>query len=271
MAAIDGDPWNGGRSRSISFRDSSRNSKALFPPAAAVADYSFLRDRGYPSRPAVDLVGDRYRLPRRQRTILYRGVCSIAEAEDRLPRIASRQEVGGAHLILDGYNVLLILYHYLVGYPVFLCRDGLVRDAGLSHGRSARKDRLADVAGRLFSVLLGSKNHVPARVTVVLDEAVSHSKDHAGIVRQTWSSALERAAIEVPEDTPHPSELLVILSPRADATLVDAGPGKGCVGYLATSDSQVIERSSLPIVDLPRWTLEESFGVDVEKLRILNV
>ena len=209
-------------------------------------------------------------MPRLQRTILYRGICSTTEAQKRRPRIASRHQVAGAHLILDGYNVLLILYHYLVGYPVFLCRDGLVRDAGLSRGRSARKERLADVARRLFAVLLGPRGPVPAGVTAILDEAVSHSGEHAGIIRKAWGEVL--AGRE--EISPEP-EFGVLLSPRADAaladpSLADAGPAEAQAHYLATSDSQIIDRSPLSIVDLPRWTLEESFGVDVEKLRVIE-
>ena len=103
-----------------------------FPPRNAIGDYAYLRDRGYSSRPAVSLVGDRYRLTRRQRTILYRGVCSEEEARRRESRIALPEEAASSTVTADGYNVLLILYHNLAGYPVFLCRDGLVRDAGLS-------------------------------------------------------------------------------------------------------------------------------------------
>jgi hypothetical protein len=206
-------------------------------------------------------------LPRRQRTILYRGICSATEAQERLPRIASQEQVAQADLILDGYNVLLIIYHYLVGYPVFLCRDGLVRDAGLSHGRSAQKERLADVARRLFAVLLGPRGPgPPARLTVILDEAVSHSREHAGIIREAGTAALRGRG----EISPEPG-IGVVLSRRADAALADATvTDAGFPGYLATSDSQVIDRSPLPIADLPRWVLEESFGVDVEKLRVMD-
>lgn len=198
-------------------------------------------------------MGDRYRLTRRQRTILYRGICSGEEARRRGSRLVLPAPAVGATVTVDGYNVLLILYHYLAGYPVFLCRDGLVRDAGLSRGRSARPEKLADVARRLGATLEGA-SVPPETLRIILDEAMSHSRDHAGIIRSAWAEAEQRLP-----------RLEIRLSPTADAELAAADEG-----FLATSDSQVIDRSRLPIIDLPRWVLEESFGVSPAELSVPN-
>jgi hypothetical protein len=208
-------------------------------------------------------VGDRYRLPRRQRTILYRGICSGEEARRRGSRLVLPAAAAGATLTVDGYNVLLILYHYLAGYPVFLCRDGLVRDAGLSRGRSARPEKLAEVARRLAATL-ASASGSPEIFRIVLDEAMSHSRDHAGILRSVWAAAGGGAEAQTPAAAAHRLPRLEIrLSPAADTELAAADEG-----FLATSDSQVIDRSRLPVIDLPRWILEESFGVSAAELPV---
>lgn len=212
----------------------------------------------------MSLVGDRFRLTRRQRTILYRGVCSEEEALRRKSRLVEPAAAADATLTVDGYNVLLILYHYLAGYPVFLCRDGLVRDAGLSRGRSARPEKLGQVARRLAETLAGASGP-PESLRIVLDEAMSHSRDHAGIIRSVWSEVDQETAGGSDPAAKRLPRLEIRLSPAADAELAGAGEG-----FLATSDSQVIDRSRLPIVDLPRWVLEESFEVSPAKLPVPN-
>ncbi len=164
-----------------------------------------------------------------------------------MPRIASPASASDATVTIDGYNVLLTLYHYSTGYPVFLCRDGLVRDAGLSHGRSARPERLEEVARRLFGTLCTGAP--PKTLRIILDEAVTHSRDHAALLRAAWGT------VAVENRVPG---FDLYLSSAADADLAAVAEG-----FLATSDSQVIERSTLPVLDLPRWVLEESFGVTV--------
>ena len=243
---------NPARSRSIS---SNGSNPGEFPPRNAIGDYAYLRDRGYSSRPAVSLVGDRYRLTRRQRTILYRGVCSEEEARRRESRLALPAAAARSSLTVDGYNVLLILYHYLTGYPVFLCRDGLVRDAGLSRGRSARPEKLAQVVRSLVATFETAPDP-PKTVRIILDEAMSHSRDHAGILRSIWAEAGSDAAQSGADTKNRLPRLEVRLSPGADAEIAAADEG-----FLATSDSQVIDRSRLPVIDLPRWILEERFGV----------
>ncbi len=187
-------------------------------------------------------------MSRRQRTILYRGVCSEEEARSRWRRIALPAAAAGSTLNVDGYNILLIVYHFLVGYPVFLCRDGLVRDAGLSRGRSARPEKLEQVVRSLVATLETAPDP-PNTVRIVLDEAMSHSRDHAGILRSVWAQAGADTENRLPR-------LEVRLSPGADGELAAADEG-----LLATSDSQIIDRSRLPVVDLPRWILEERLGV----------
>ncbi len=233
----------------------SRSKDHRFPDSHAVADYAYLRDHGYPPRPSLALVGDRYRLTRYQRAVLYRGVCSATEATRRMARLIAPEALGegnATEVTIDGYNVLLTIYHYLTGYPVFMCRDGLVRDAGLSHGRTARSELLEEAARGLFDQVASLAGI--CRVVMILDEAVSHSRDHAALLRDVWSDAIRR------QQRPNGStiELEVRLSPSADADLAAVDRG-----VLATSDSQVIERSPLPVIDLPRLVVENVFGAIV--------
>ena len=101
----------------------------------AAADLCWLLDRGYASRSALELTGNRYDLTSRQRMAVSRYACSAAEAQDRGKRRVDISELKGSELWLDGYNVLTILESALSGGIVLLCRDQCCRDIAGIHRR----------------------------------------------------------------------------------------------------------------------------------------
>lgn len=138
---------------------------------AAVRDLSWLRSRGYGDGAAQKLVGDRYRLKRRQRDAVARSACSDAERAHRLCARLSPQEVADQEVHIDTFNVLITVEAALGGAYLFVGRDTAYRDVNPLKGtyRIVRQTRSA--IERLTDTL---RALAPARVTWHLDRSVSN-------------------------------------------------------------------------------------------------
>lgn len=216
----------------------------------AVRDYEWLLDRGYPDRGSLKLVGDRYRLNSDERNLLYRGVSALPAARlrssrripgKRLSRRGLSRSHAGSRLWIDGYNVLFTVLNYLLGRPVFISRDGFVRDIGGVRGRVLQEDRLFDAAESLLRVLSGA---TPASMPVILliDEPVDRSREHARRIRVLAATALPAFECRVENGV--------------DSNLI----GIGAPDLIATSDSRIIDDASAGVIDLARETLSREFG-----------
>ncbi len=102
--------------------------------AEACGTYKLLREKGYPEKATLKLVGDRHRLSRIQRNCIFRGVTGELAAARRKAKIVAPDAVSGRPLGLDWYNVLITVESYLRGQVLFLGDDGMVRDASAAHG-----------------------------------------------------------------------------------------------------------------------------------------
>jgi hypothetical protein len=101
---------------------------------AAAHDLSWLLERDYSMRSALELVGNRYRLTSRQRVAVERCTCAPSVARTRAARCVSEDALRGMPLWLDGYNVLLTLEVALGGGIVLHAADGAYRDLASVHG-----------------------------------------------------------------------------------------------------------------------------------------
>jgi hypothetical protein len=205
--------------------------------AAAVRDYRLLLDRGFPVAATIKLVGDRYRLDKIERNILFRGVLDKATSASIAARRVPVFEPGRS-LAIDGYNVLFTLINYRRGHPLFVSTDGLVRDAGGAHGRIGRAADFDDALHLLAPVL--AAGHA-SFVTIYLDAPVSGSGSHAAAIR---------AAL-----TEHGLACAVQVVPSADPWLIDFD-GQ----IVASSDSVVAMRARAQVHDLARTVLEQCYG-----------
>lgn len=148
---------------------------------AATEDLSWLLSRGYNPVSALKLCGDRYALTARQREAVSRAACSDAARERR---VACRVEPRGVQeLWIDGFNVLLTLEVALGGGPVFVCRDGALRDIASVHGTYRKVLETEPAVQLLTEALLEWK--IP-RVRLLLDAPVSNSGRLAEVVREAW-------------------------------------------------------------------------------------
>ena len=205
-----------------------------------------LLDRGYPEVALRDLVGNRYRLSQSERATLYRGICSSDEAGSRAERRVQYDPGGGGPLWVDTLNVLYTLANYLLGRPVFVGTDGWLRDVGAAHGRT-----------------------IPARV---LQRAVALLANHASGLFDSGSEIAPdlpperrpvRCVLDAAADiTPAVADILAECS--AIAVSVERGADQFLlareIGLVATSDSRIIDRCLRPVIDLPRFLLQERFG-----------
>jgi hypothetical protein len=121
-----------------SHRGAHPDDDALFAPAerprlrAAVRDLSWLRSRGYGDNGSLKLVGDRYRLHRRQRNAVARSACSDTA---RARRLLGRRPLDAVRVLhVDGFNVLITLEGALGGAYLFRGRDGAYRDVAPVQG-----------------------------------------------------------------------------------------------------------------------------------------
>jgi len=184
----------------------------------ATAELSWLLSRGYQTRSALKLVGDRHGLRERQRLAVARAACSDEARAGREARRVGAAGAAGAELILDGFNVIITAEAALSGGLLVLCRDGCVRDLSSVHGsyRAVEEtERAVAAAGETLAALQ------PSSVLWLLDQPVSNSGRLAARVRRI---AAERG---------WPWQVEVVFNP--DREIVDSGR------VAVTSDSNVID------------------------------
>ncbi|MBN1789292.1 MAG: DUF434 domain-containing protein [Bacteroidales bacterium] len=212
---------------------------------SACRDYAYLINRHFPERGVLKLVGDRYRLDGDQRTVLYRGISSGEKSEIRKSLLVT--DVTGKDLMIDGYNVLFTLLNYRLGRITFISTDHILRDAGSLHGKYRDENTLTESLGLLLEYLHRKQ---PGQTEIYLDSPVSHSDQHARMIR-------EKMQVYHLQGDCH-----VIRS--ADWAL------KQCRhGVIATSDTAIIENALAPVIDLPKGILEGAYKADFLKMNEL--
>jgi hypothetical protein len=158
-------------------RGSHPEDDSLFAPSevptlrAAVRDLSWLRTRGYGDDAATSLVGDRYRLHRRQRNAVARSACTDEEAAHRRVRCRRLEALAGTWVEVDGFNVLISLEGALGGAYLFVGRDGAYRDVNAARGTYRPVD---DTTRAIEGVRAVAHRHALRGVRWRLDRHVSN-------------------------------------------------------------------------------------------------
>ncbi len=214
-----------------------------------IKDYHYLMNRSYPEKGSLKLVGDRYRLNRDQRTILYRGISSEKKAVKREERLIT--DIPGKYLVIDGYNVLFTLLNYRLGRLIFISNDNIVRDVGRAHGKLHNEDTFLECLDLLVDYLSVKK---PDFIHVFIDSPVSHSAKHSRLINKRINTYNLQGICEV------------VRSPDTDIQ-------KFKDGVLATSDTLIIDKTQNKITDIPRQILNLKFQaefLDLNRLLINN-
>jgi hypothetical protein len=198
----------------------------------ATADLSWLLTRGYSSKSAVKIVGDRHGLADRQRMAISRAACSDQQREQRRSTCLPVNGIHGERLAIDGFNLIITLEAGLSGGVLLIGRDGCLRDLSSVHG-SYRSVAETEGAIRLTGETLESMG--PESTTWFLDKPVSNSGRLAGYImdlagRQGWRWTVE-----------------LVMNP--DAAISSGDP------ISITSDSIVLDRTSRWI-NFSRYVIE---------------
>ena len=210
----------------------------------ALRDYFYLIENHYPEKGSLKLVGDRYRLTRVERSLLYRGVTSRQQAVNIAKRLVTTPQ---QKIIIDGYNVLLTLLNYRLGHYVFISMDNLCRDAGSLFGKIRNEELFRECAASLSGYLIKRKTE---KIILYLDSPVSQSRRHLKFLHKPIAEANIKVDIE--------------LVKSADQALLMHKSGT-----LATSDSAILFRFENPIIDIPRCILETKYKAKLFKLNML--
>jgi hypothetical protein len=210
----------------------------------AAGHYEWMLSRGYPQKASLKLVGDRFRLSGNLRQVLYRGIASREQAETRRKKLGFFRE--GDMVLVDTYNVLFTVNNYLLGKPVFISNDGLLRDAGEMRGRISNKP----VFKRGINLLLDTmKEWKKVRFILYLDEPVSYSG--------RLSIELSKDMVQMDID----GEAYTVNSP--DHMLKNKRSDAIC-----TSDSAIIDHYEGRIIDFARYILDTFYQPDYPILLI---
>lgn len=198
----------------------------------AIFDYFSLLQKKYPQKAILKLVGDRYKLSRDERNILYRGVSDESENLSRRDKLV-KELPPGSTLVVDGLNQLFTIASYLNGNVVFISTDGILRDASEMHGKMFRTDLLDRSLNLIFDFC---QPLMLRQLIFYIDQQVSHHQK----IKELLSGRI--------------SESQIVISDQVDKSLA-----KITSGIVSTSDSQIIKKTKLKIFDLSLQTLNFHF------------
>jgi hypothetical protein len=100
----------------------------------AAFDMSFLLERGYGESSSCELVGNRYKLNKRQQQAIKGMAVSKTAVVNRQNTKVATEVLEGATLIIDGFNQLILLESILSEAYIFKGRDGAYRDLSNLYG-----------------------------------------------------------------------------------------------------------------------------------------
>lgn len=150
---------------------------------AAARDYCWLLDKNYAPKGALSLVGDHFKLQEKQRKALDR-CCQPLDLALKIKQkeLASATKLIDKPIIIDGFNLLIILEAALSGAPLFKGRDTLIRDISGLHGSYRKISETPRAISMVADFLI---NHKAGPVLWVFDKPVSNSGRLAALVQKT--------------------------------------------------------------------------------------
>ncbi len=202
------------------------NDPKLFAPRfwpalrAGTDDLSWLLGRGYGPDSALQLVGNQYRLNKRQRQAVGRAAAAPASVTARRQREVPAAALAGRTVAIDGFNLLILLESAYGGGLVLDCRDGTYRDLASVHGtyKHVQHTRQALVA-------VGEALQAAATVVWYFDTPVSNSgrlKTLLGTLARTHDFSWEINLVYNPDKEliDLPDEVVLVTS---DSWILDDG------------------------------------------------
>jgi hypothetical protein len=204
---------------------------------SALSDYRYFKNRGYPHKSVLKIIGDRYRLSTHERNCLFRGVVDTDTCSNTKKKLVLPESIPPEPIGLDWFNVVITMESYLKGYTLFVSDDGIVRDSSGVHGSY----KISQISIRAMQEIISAINSLPVvKVDAFIDSPISHSGEIATMLREyTETKAMKQF------------DIFVVKS--ADYQL------KNYKGIIASSDTVIIEHSNY-VFDLPKYILNTRFG-----------
>lgn len=138
----------------------------------AVNDFCYFLSRGYGKNAVLQIVGNRYKLNKRQRNAILRISSSDQEIQVRHQSNCQAAELKNKTIDIDGFNLLILLESVLSGAYVFKGRDGTYRDISSVHGSYKRVSKTETAIFLVGNALMDSQ---VKSVKWYLDQPVSNS------------------------------------------------------------------------------------------------
>jgi hypothetical protein len=220
----------------------------LFAPAwvdrlrAAVADLCWLLSRGYASPSALKVVGDRYGLSARQRTAVMRCAATDDAVRDRKAREVGVDQLPGAAVWLDGYNVLTTVEAALAGGVVIVGRDGAWRDMASMHGTWRKVEET-----RPAIAMIGDKLAAAAAAVWYLDAPVSNSGRLKAAIEDVARARGWAWRVELVAD---PDKVLIAADPAVIVASADSAVLDRCHRWLNLAAATVRDVPSAGVLRL---------------------
>lgn len=200
---------------------------------APLLDIRYLLDRKYPKKSAITYVSNRYGLTKDERNILTRIACEKDISNDRKRKLVSIEFIRDKNLFIDGYNVLITVESLILGYPVFLCDDGILKDV-----RSLfRRYKIGFMTKEALSMIeMITSKYTPKEIVIIFDSQISRSGDLSKMARDIFDK----------------DNCLVFTSKDTDKEIME----NSRKGIIATSDGIIIDNVD-NVLDIPVHIADE--------------
>lgn len=215
----------------------------------AVADLSWLLSRAYGENSSLKLVGDRYRLTKRQRKALLRASCSDQQQQYRTDTALTPVALQGTRVAIDGYNLLITIEVALSRGYILHCRDGAYRDIASVHSTYRKVEETLPALALIGETL--KSLHIQ-KAHWYLDAPISNSGRLKGIMAQL---AIEHDFNWEVELVNNPDKALVsdesCIPISSDSWIIDHAKGwfnlhKYIVQHIFQAEVIVLNGESLP-------------------------
>jgi hypothetical protein len=145
----------------------------------AAEDFFWLQNRRYPRTSCLEWVGNRYQMHGLERQFLQRGVFSQWQLLSRRAKRCLGADWQSENLVVDGHNVQITVESGILGRPLLLANDGVVRDLA---GQSARF-KCSEVSELALQAILRCLSEFRPREVLFLFDAPMH---HSGLLASRY-------------------------------------------------------------------------------------
>ncbi len=206
---------------------------------AAVDDLCWLLGRGYGPDSALQLVGNRYRLNKRQRQAVGRVAASPAAITARKARELPLSALTDRQVAIDGFNLLILLESAGGGSIILRGRDGALRDLASVHGTYKHVRQTLPALETIGAVLRPA-----AGVTWYFDAPVSNSGRLKTMLRELAAAKGYNWQVELvnnPDRTLISLDNNVVIISSDSWILDECGPWCNLGGELLAAKEDILE------------------------------